>query len=87
MQPKKASLDQQPIIMMRNMGHPPRNIAIATPKQMECVPVLLAAMWRVSSPIAKMAYCSALVICLEVMCLMRSYCQMAEIGVSALAPG
>jgi hypothetical protein len=82
----KASLDQRLIIMMRNMGHPPRNIAIAMPEQMECVPVSSAVMWRVSSPIAKMAPRSSFLICLEVMCSMRWYCQMAEIGVSLLAP-
>jgi hypothetical protein len=49
-----ALLDQRPIITIRNMGHLPRNIAIAAPERMACVPISLAAMWRVSSPIAKM---------------------------------
>jgi hypothetical protein len=61
--------------------------AIAAPEQMECVLIALAAMWRMSSPIDKTASCSAFLICLEVMCLMWLDCQMAEIGVSLLAPG
>jgi hypothetical protein len=68
-------------------GQPPRNIAIAAPKLMECVPILFAAMWSESSPIAEMASHNAFVICLEVMWSMQSYLQLAEIGGSSLAPG
>ncbi len=39
-------LDQRPIIMIRKTEHPLRNIAVAAPEQMECVPILFAAMWR-----------------------------------------
>ena len=80
-------LDQRPIIMMRKTGHPPRNIAIAAPEWMECVPILLAAMWRTPSPIVKMASHNAFLICVEVIWSIRLYFQMAEIGVSRLAPG
>ncbi len=84
---RKASLDQQPIIMIRKTGHSPRSIAIAAPEQMECVPISLTKMWRVSSLIALTASRNAFLICVEVMCLIRSYIQMTEIGVSWLAPG
>ncbi len=68
---RKASLDQRPIIMIRKTGHPPRNIAIAAPEQMECVPIsfTLTKMWRVSSLIALTASRNAFLICVEVMCL------------------
>ncbi len=62
-------------------------MAIAAPERMECVPILFVAMWSASSPIAKTASRNAFEICLDVMCSMRSYFQMAEIGVSLLAPG
>ncbi len=84
---RKASLDQRPIIMIRKTGHPPRNIAIAAPEQMECVPILSTKMWRVSSPIALTASCNTFLICVEVMCLIQLFLQTAEIGVSWLAPG
>ena len=84
---RKGSLDQQPIIMIRKTGHPPRNITIAAPERMECVPILSTKMWRVSSPIALTASRNAFLICVEVMYPIQSYIQMAEIGVSWLAPG
>jgi hypothetical protein len=65
----------------------PRYITIAAPEWIECVPILLAAMWRVSSPIAETASPNVFVMCLDVMFLMRSYFQMAGTRVSSLAPG
>ena len=62
-------------------------MAIAEPERMECVPTSFVAMWSVSSPIAEMASRNAFEMCLDVMCSMQSYFQMAEIGVSSLAPG
>ncbi len=83
---KKALLDQRPIIMMRKTGQPPRNFAIAAPKRIECVPISLAAIWRVSSLIAKLPSFNTFVMCLDVIFLMRSYFQMAGTRVSSLAP-
>ena len=79
---RKASLDQQLIIMIRKTGHLLRNIAIAAPEWMECVPISLTKMWRMSSPIDLTASRNAFLICVEVMCSIRLYLQMAEIGVS-----
>ncbi len=62
-------------------------MAIAEPERMECVPTLFVAMWSASSPIAETSSCNTFEICLDVMCSMRSYFQMAEIGVSSFAPG
>ncbi len=71
-----------------NRTTPPRNITIAAPEQMECVSISLADMWRVPlSLIVETASCNALVMCLDVMCLMGLYFQMAETGVFLLAPG
>ncbi len=84
---RKASLDQQPIIMIRKTGHPPRNIAIAAPEWMEYVLISSTKIWRVSSLIALTASRNAFLICVEVMCSIRLYIQMAEVGVLWLAPG
>ncbi len=70
---RKALLDQQPIIMIKKTGHPPRNIAIAALEQMECVPISSTKMWRVSSPIALTASRNAFLICVEVMYSIQSY--------------
>ena len=84
---RKVLLDQQPIIMIRKTGHPLRNITIAAPEWMECVPISSTKMWRMPSPIALTASRNAFLICIEVICLIRLYLQMAEIGVLWLAPG
>ena len=84
---RNASLDQRPIIMMRKTGQPPRNMGFAEPERMECVPTSFVAMWSASSPIAEKASRNAFEMCLDVMCSMWSYFQMAEIGVSSLVPG
>jgi hypothetical protein len=68
--------------MIRKTGHPPRNIAMAAPERMECVPILFDAMWRESSPIAKTASCNAFVICFNVIWSMQSHLHMVEMGVS-----
>ena len=86
---RKTSLDQdqQPIIMIRKTGHPPRIITIAASEQMECVSISSTEIWRMFSLIALMASWSAFLICVEVMCSIRLYLQMVEIGVSWLASG
>ena len=72
--------------MMRKMALPLRNIAVADPEPMKCVPFLSIAMWIKSSPIAEKASFNTFEICLEATCSMQLYVQMAEIGVSLLAP-
>ena len=72
---------------MRKTGQPPRNIAMAAPERMECVPTSVGAMWRKSSPIAETASRNAFAICFDVMWSMRSHLQMAEMGVSLVDPG
>ena len=75
------------IIMMRKTRHPPRNIAIAAPRWMECVPISLAAMWWTSSTIAETTSRNVFLIWVEAMGPMQLFFQMVEIGVLRLAPG
>ena len=67
MKRRNALLDQCLIIMIRKTEQPLRYMAIAAPNRIECVPISFLAIWRVSSPIAKMASCNAFEICFDVM--------------------
>ena len=73
--------------MIRKTGHPPRNIVMAAPERMECVPISFFAMWREFAPIAEMASHNAVPICFDVMWSMQSHLHMAEMGVSWVDPG
>ena len=73
--------------MVRKTRHPPRNIAMAAPERMECVPISFDAMWRESSPITKTESCNVFVICFHVIWSMQSHLHMAEMGVSWVDPG
>ena len=47
---RKASLDQQPIIMMEKVGICAKYMCMADPKRIECVPILEVANPRTFSP-------------------------------------
>ncbi len=83
---KEASLDQQPIIMMRQTEQLPKNMAIAALELIECVPISSFLICSTSLPMAWMASFIAAINYLDVMWLILLNCQMADMGVSSFVP-
>ncbi len=79
---KNASLDQWPIIMIRQTEQLLKNIAIAAPNLIECVPISSFLIFGTSSPIAWMVSFIAAISCLDVTWLILLNFQKADIGVS-----
>jgi hypothetical protein len=82
---RNALLDQRPIIMIWQTKQLLKNMAIAAPDLIECVPISDFLIFKVSSPMATIASFMAAVTCADVTWLIRLKRQKADMGVLLLA--
>ena len=82
---RNALLDQRPIIMIWQTEQSLKNIAMAAPDLIECVPISDFLIFKVSSPMATIASFMAAVICADVTWSIQLKRQKADMGVLSLA--
>jgi hypothetical protein len=83
---RNASLDQRPIIMIWQTEQSLRNITMAAPDLIECVPISDCLICRTSSPMATTASFMAAITCAEVTWSILLKCQKADMGVLSFTP-
>ena len=83
---RKASLDHLPIIMIWQTEQSLKNIAMAGPDLIECMPIYDFLICKTSSPIATIVSFMATITCVNVTWSIRLKHQKAEMGVLSLDP-
>ncbi len=83
---RKASQDQRPIIMIWQTEQSFRNIAMAAPDLIECVPISDFLMCKTFSPMAAIASFMATITCADVTWSILLKRQKADIGVLSSDP-